>query len=193
MYSFIFPRSSSFQLTPSRRATELLPACAEPAEKFQLTPSRRATEVNPDCIANFNISTHALTEGDITFVPLCVYFSTFQLTPSRRATTLPPAPVLLPDHFNSRPHGGRPLFPGIFATLCIFQLTPSRRATLRTARRYCVVSISTHALTEGDEPDTLTSNPYRYFNSRPHGGRLFVLFRPVIRYISTHALTEGDK
>ena len=54
-----------FQLTPSRRATtvnvsslivtvisthaltegdELLPACAEPAEKFQLTPSRRATD-----------------------------------------------------------------------------------------------------------------------------------------------------
>ena len=57
-----------FQLTPSRRATtvnvsslivtvisthaltegdELLPACAEPAEKFQLTPSRRATIIMP--------------------------------------------------------------------------------------------------------------------------------------------------
>ena len=74
-------------------------------------------------------------------------------------------------HFNSRPHGGRLLrvhgraFPVVFqltpsrratrrllrsACCYIFQLTPSRRATIAAASYGPAVTISTHALTEGD-------------------------------------------
>ncbi len=98
-----------FQLTPSRRATtvnvsslivtvisthaltegdELLPACAEPAEKFQLTPSRRATITLHARLHFHFISTHALTEGDSTLWPTATSIVAFQLTPSRRATVL---------------------------------------------------------------------------------------------------------
>ena len=54
----------------------------------------------------------------------------------------------------------------------IFQLTPSRRATV-VCDEYL--------------------QPFRHFNSRPHGGRQglgLALEKPLI--ISTHALTEGD-
>ena len=55
-------------------------------------------------------------------------------------------------HFNSRPHGGRPKIP----------------------RAYVVhLSISTHALTEGDKQSRKKISGKRYFNSRPHGGRRF--------------------
>ena len=55
---------------------------------FQLTPSRRATQMLPSCRHLPWISTHALTEGDsCTFLPLYVV-SSFQLTPSRRATVV---------------------------------------------------------------------------------------------------------
>ena len=53
----------TFQLTPSRRATERGVRPRATLE-FQLTPSRRATE-NIRCAAYApDISTHALTEGD---------------------------------------------------------------------------------------------------------------------------------
>ena len=73
----------------------------------------------------------------------------FQLTPSRRATAarVPKAPGQI--HFNSRPHGGR-------RSGCPLRL---------------LISISTHALTEGDNI------------SRSNAGCVG---------ISTHALTEGD-
>ena len=67
---------------------ELLPACAEPAEKFQLTPSRRATITLHARLHFHFISTHALTEGDSTLWPTATSIVAFQLTPSRRATVL---------------------------------------------------------------------------------------------------------
>ena len=53
----------SFQLTPSRRATNLDKEKAED-DAFQLTPSRRATLSERDLKNLLRISTHALTEGD---------------------------------------------------------------------------------------------------------------------------------
>ena len=58
-----------------------------------------------------------------------------------------------------------------FAARFLFQLTPSRRATVDVAAVIIDVSISTHALTEGDFPIDVSCS---------------------IIMISTHALTEGD-
>ena len=99
--------------------------------------------------------------------------------------------------------------------MVIFQLTPSRRATTNHPSSNTTLTISTHALTEGDQSAPrirapifhFNSRPHggrrgtepsgnrtgRNFNSRPHGGRQAVLhcLRKNCR-ISTHALTEGD-
>ncbi len=75
------------------------------------------------------ISTHALTEGD------------------GRGDR----PALWLSHFNSRPHGGRPMYYDQGADIETFQLTPSRRATLYGYPTQYSGSISTHALTEGDD------------------------------------------
>ena len=98
---------SSFQLTPSRRATPACGSAIGSIEKFQLTPSRRATifiasstsrlvfQLTPSRRATsssslisllIDISTHALTEGDHTPFYIPPYQHIFQLTPSRRAT-----------------------------------------------------------------------------------------------------------
>ena len=55
--------TSSFQLTPSRRATNFSNA-STPNNAFQLTPSRRATNISRSSAGCVGISTHALTEGD---------------------------------------------------------------------------------------------------------------------------------
>ena len=96
---------------------------------FQLTPSRRATNHIVHNLPVKPISTHALTEGDVIFlvpVPDASVFQltpsrratlldnfrqnldTFQLTPSRRATHSDIFPQRGRGNFNSRPHGGRP-------------------------------------------------------------------------------------
>ena len=74
----------------------------------------------------------------------------------------------------------------------LFQLTPSRRATASVSPGEKLITISTHALTEGDSFQGLLMRSYQHFNSRPHGGRLFLAPLPSVRHISTHALTEGD-
>ena len=75
------------------------------------------------------ISTHALTEGDGN--PELVEFMT--------------------EYFNSRPHGGRPGALEDGPNGEVFQLTPSRRATRDLLLLPDRESISTHALTEGDQ------------------------------------------
>ena len=159
---------------------------------FQLTPSRRATVYRETIRYNRNISTHALTEGD----------SVILLLAARNS------------HFNSRPHGGRhylflhlffPIHisthaltegdravPEICTSFFSFQLTPSRRATYAFPHSACNLDISTHALTEGDPGGYIGQSTWRYFNSRPHGGRLKLLENAEGDNISTHALTEGD-
>ena len=98
---------------------------------------------------NWNISTHALTEGDLAGNS-SDDSRIFQLTPSRRAT------------FSAT---GR-------RSSSIFQLTPSRRATRQ---------------------HIFNMQRKEYFNSRPHGGRLYrIQFNQLPESISTHALTEGD-
>ena len=63
------------------------------------------------------------------------------------------------------------MFTFAFTDDILFQLTPSRRATMESSSFFMFSSISTHALTEGDE---------------------FVLYVEKSMRISTHALTEGD-
>ena len=182
---------------------------------FQLTPSRRATSLKEDLVGFKNISTHALTEGDVATPASTssVFISThaltegdgdaaidllgaavFQLTPSRRATILRNRQLIHLLNFNSRPHGGRRGFRHQFAA---------------------AHGISTHALTEGDRgaisavhqilPFQLTPSrratklwPYGYnlvtFQLTPSRRATFFPHtkKHHLHKISTHALTEGD-
>ena len=74
-------------------------------------------------------------------------------------------------YFNSRPHGGRLALCLFGSGIRVFQLTPSRRATVIAEHEKIFVSISTHALTEGDRTCLPRSPCRKHFNSRPHGGR----------------------
>ena len=138
------------------------------------------------------ISTHALTEGDRKSTRKRMFRRIFQLTPSRRAT----------------------MFTFAFTDDILFQLTPSRRATMESSSFFMFSSISTHALTEGDEQRSgliilqrsfqLTPSRRATFTERrTNQCRKFQLTpsrRATIRHtlhtctslISTHALTEGD-
>ena len=118
---------------------------------FQLTPSRRATTFERQYNINETISTHALTEGDEGKLDGYNNAKIFQLTPSRRATN----------------------YDASHAACNAFQLTPSRRATFEIWSLRPRSLISTHALTEGDHIFRLIARIAQYFNSRPHGGRLF--------------------
>ena len=115
-----------FQLTPSRRATSIF-ASLPFGNTFQLTPSRRATAKDMKSLMGFDISTHALTEGDHCSLNHlhCQNISTHALTEGDQGQF---QLYLRSQYFNSRPHGGR----------------------LIAAAVLIVPSISTHALTEGD-------------------------------------------
>ena len=118
---------------------------------FQLTPSRRATYLPPFRPEWKEISTHALTEGDIQILAHCVYpvisthaltegdatgrgpfrlFQVFQLTPSRRATIRPP-------------------FLQLHCVISTHALTEGDKCA---HHHQSSDTISTHALTEGDPP-----------------------------------------
>ena len=90
-----------FQLTPSRRATEVY-VHTPITILFQLTPSRRATLRFRNLCCKRMISTHALTEGDVS-------------APSISAVS---------PYFNSRPHGGRPLHVGYISITINFNSRP---------------------------------------------------------------------
>ena len=204
-----------FQLTPSRRATYRSQSIAERRD----ISTHALTEGDPVAIASvrnisyfnsrphggrqtqggnteksFCISTHALTEGDR------VFYNTGSVL----------------HDFNSRPHGGRLSFADSISPNRSFQLTPSRRATsslhmysasrrfqLTPSRRatssqlvYQVsISISTHALTEGDGSHSSWISPAQ--NISTHAlteGDFEALTKPCsVSEISTHALTEGDE
>ena len=119
-------------------------------------------------------------------------FNSFQLTPSRRATVGSGSGSERAGHFNSRPHGGRPSTTSSCLIHLRFQLTPSRRATKITTESGMFTGISTHALTEGDDPGRYVGPDLIHFNSRPHGGRHETFKVAYNVCISTHALTEGD-
>ena len=99
-------RTSSFQLTPSRRATGSL-MLGFPASSFQLTPSRRATVSSVGTQNSKAISTHALTEGDYKRIHEYQHIADFNSRPhgGRRRELL--HILIRYSDFNSRPHGGR--------------------------------------------------------------------------------------
>ena len=161
------------------------------------------------------ISTHALTEGDITSIERNIFFNIFQLTPSRRATLAAAQNTFTRRYFNSRPHGGRhvvwscktlqnhisthALTEGDQSLLSVvpakkFQLTPSRRATPWVLPGNMAVLWHFNSRPHGGRRWTgLLPGWTFHFNSRPHGGRQFVyVYCGKISSISTHALTEGD-
>ncbi len=152
---------------------------------FQLTPSRRATVYVthwPPCILYFNSRPHG---GRLIWICLLNYSFVFQLTPSRRATIFLPYIQPVPSHFNSRPHGGR-----LWEVKRMYnRLKISTHALTEgdnpLSRLGCYNHISTHALTEGDIGSFKRCAAVSDFNSRPHGGRrnrsivifFFILFQ----------------
>ena len=75
----------------------------------------------------------------------------------------------------------------------VFQLTPSQRATIYEVIKKWACEISTHALTEGDSFSPRIFHTFRYFNSRPHRGRLenkfVVLFKTVFQLTPSQRAT----
>ena len=101
-------------------------------------------------ILHVNISTHALTEGDL--VTVLIIHTVYDI--STHALT-----------------EGDAVRSASLRALISFQLTPSRRATVTVLIIHTVYDISTHALTEGDSVVIRSASNLLYFNSRPHGGR----------------------
>ena len=117
------------------------------------------------------ISTHALTEGDVDENDTTKKWniSTHALTEGDNART---AERDCRKHFNSRPHGGR----------------LRRNRCIRTGHE-----ISTHALTEGDHEIGSDLNPVGIStHALTEGDRDVNEFITAVSVISTHALTEGD-
>ena len=181
---------------------------------FQLTPSRRATHSPIPHQIHKYISTHALTEGDTEEGTTLngdgnfnsrphggrperyvLFFSLyeFQLTPSRRATSssrghcrsvgisthaltegdvVISVSCLLTWNFNSRPHGGR-------------LHTPEDRGAEAV--------ISTHALTEGDTAPARSPGASEHFNSRPHGGRHLLVILVGVYLIHFNSRPHGGR
>ena len=76
----------------------------------------------------------------------------------------------------------------------IFQLTPSRRATTGAMSRRRWFRYFNSRPHGGRQNSPVIRRRPRYFNSRPHGGRPFPEHWLLsFRCISTHALTEGDR
>ena len=139
----------TFQLTPSRRATNI-DALSIALDVFQLTPSRRATSLTLE-----NAAADA-----------------FQLTPSRRATMTCISSLRLSGHFNSRPHGGR-LERGsnvrdrsLISTHALTEGDPAEHGTNRCSEYF-------NSRPHGGRPGNTVSRrlAMSHFNSRPHGGR----------------------
>ena len=126
--SFMKPINQiTFQLTPSRRATQRRPISSY-QRSFQLTPSRRATRpvTGKQCgYCNFNSRPHG---GRQPLRKRKSFLTAFQLTPSRRATERDLVSLgewrfqLTPSRRATETKGG-------IRKLYTFQLTPSRRAT----------------------------------------------------------------
>ena len=96
---------------------------------FQLTPSRRATRFESSIFRFPVISTHALTEGYKAPQQLQPTHSHFNSRPHGGRPHVHSLSYSA-RNFNSRPHGGRLRRNWHFVNLHTFHLTPSRRATM---------------------------------------------------------------
>ena len=188
--SGMMTRAMIFQLTPSRRATWLIVYCSW-SFSFQLTPSRRATSslTMPVIRVSFQLTPSRRATQNLVIVNRT---KIFQLTPSRRATLIEKMQKNILHHFNSRPHGGRPEGHILQWFIREFQLTPSRRATRFLGVRIRKISISTHALTEGDEKEEQGGSEEPISTHALTEGDASDTLSIQVFNISTHALTEGD-
>ena len=139
-------------------------------EDFNSRPHGGRLDDVCDELKEIDISTHALTEGDISLL-VCL-----------RAT----------GNFNSRPHGGRHITLAMQKAAEAISTHALTEGDIVIWHRITGKSISTHALTEGDTVRTGRCRKTWNFNSRPHGGRRHGTSRKYKTGISTHALTEGD-
>ena len=142
-----------------------------PASSFQLTPSRRATVSSVGTQNSKAISTHALTEGDYKRIHEYQHIADFNSRPhgGRRRELLhilirysdfnsrphggrrwPYSRWNAYFHFNSRPHGGRPFPLGAAISKTIISTHALTEGDDAFCGRGASVGISTHALTEGD-------------------------------------------
>ena len=142
-YSFVF------QLTPSRRATIFLPYIQPVPSHFNSRPhGGRLWEVKR-MYNRLKISTHALTEGDVSRKYFC-----------NRSPRISTHALTEGDHWfdaAKAAHG-----------ISTHALT---EGDMDLSYHWRIFFISTHALTEGDAQNIYDSISAGHFNSRPHGGR----------------------
>ena len=120
--------------------------------------------------------------------------SIFQLTPSRRATGKGRYLWDWLDEFQLTPSRRATYTESADPSTRVFQLTPSRRATFSPSSSRFMMSISTHALTEGDLClFTLCGHKFYISTHALTEGDCFDQAHHVAAVISTHALTEGDR
>ena len=144
---------------------------------FQLTPSRRATETPVPQSSRQAISTHALTEGDH-FRPDCIYAVSFISTHAlTEGDFFALWVVVLATYFNSRPHGGRHIPLHFLKPNFSFQLPPSRRATVVAVEPFLTIGFQLTPSRRATKRYHRIPSFSEHFNSRPHGGRRFRLCR----------------
>ena len=122
-------------------------------------------------LEGMEISTHALTEGDIVVMFI-------------RASRV---------YFNSRPHGGRQALTArkrYTKRISTHALTEGDGDGFFAFSCNCM-RISTHALTEGDSSISIISISKPHFNSRPHGGRR--LYHVFIQFTGIFQLTPSRR
>ena len=120
------------------------------SSSFQLTPSRKATFFWRLEFWHVIISTHAFTEGDPSRREEQPFQNYFNSRLHGRRPDQHPERDYAENHFNSRLHGRRLYVSFHIIAESIFQLTPSRKATEATSSSVSEEDISTHAFTEGD-------------------------------------------
>ena len=206
--------STTFQLTPSQRATHPPGVLQSDTRHFNSRPhrGRQGYRENQQSMDYFNSRPH---RGRRKVPRGLMLDEEFQLTPSQRATITLLFPFVFSKYFNSRPHRGRrrkrvsgapqriisthALTEGDNTAAAMserqkeFQLTPSQRATM-----YSVNDIQTYSfqLTPSQRAtiDQLASMIKKAFQLTPSQRATIgfdLCFRGVD--ISTHALTEGDR
>ena len=158
----------SFQLTPSRRATDAVHVLPADPPHFNSRPHGGRREIVWFSSGSGCISTHALTEGDKRVIASFVSPMNFN---SRPHGGRPEPPFFTPSlfNFNSRPHGGRLRlvrpFDGRGLLISTHALTEGDTLSATAPEQSC---ISTHALTEGDITSPSSAHPpFRVFQLTP--------------------------
>ena len=160
-----------------------------------------------------HISTHALTEGDISFADSSSPNRSFQLTPSRRATLILFCSCIPPGisthaltegdwprmyqtgtfcYFNSRPHGGRRRAQNPAKLCYYFNSRPHGGRLMPLPTRSTPVKFQLTPSRRATSRSGLSDQDHSFQLTPSRRATLATVRTVILCFISTHALTEGD-